>query len=182
MARIPATEAGSIHALAFLDMLAISELGRPLIAVSDDGYNVIVGSTHRKPHLFASYADHPQMFVTLSPTLRSSAAGRYQFLARTWDALAREHGYTDFSPENQDRGALQLVRERKALDYVRRGSVVKAIELCAPIWASLPGAGYGQHEHKLDHLIAAYQESLATYHPDFSNVVSGVTTTAPAKE
>lgn len=179
MARISATEAGSIHALAFLDMLAVSELGRPLIAVSDDGYNVIVGSTHRKPHLFASYADHPQVFVTLSPTLRSSAAGRYQFLARTWDALAREHGFADFSPENQDRGALELVRERKALDYVRRGSVVKAIELCAPIWASLPGAGYGQHEHKLDHLIVAYEESLATYKPDFSNVVSGVTTTAP---
>ena len=179
MARISAIEAGSVHALAFLDMLAISELGRALIAASDDGYNVIVGSTHRKPHLFASYADHPQVFVTLSPTLRSSAAGRYQFLARTWDALAREHGFADFSPENQDRGALELIRERKALDYVRRGSVVKAIELCAPIWASLPGAGYGQHEHKLETLISAYQESLAAYKPDFTNVVSGVTTTAP---
>jgi muramidase (phage lysozyme) len=179
VARIVANDEAGWRMLAFLDMLAVSEIGKPLLAVSDDGYNVIVGSTHRKPHLFASYSDHPQVFVTLSPTLRSSAAGRYQFLARTWDALAREHGYTDFSPENQDRGALQLVRERKALDYVRRGSVVKAIELCAPIWASLPGAGYGQHEHKLETLISAYQESLAAYQPDFSNVVSGVTTTAP---
>ncbi|MEL8631755.1 lysozyme, partial [Escherichia coli] len=27
------------------------------------------------------------------------------------------------------------------------------------IWASLPGAGYGQYEHKIDSLIAKFKEA-----------------------
>lgn len=47
MARISAAEAGSPNHLAYLDMLAYTELGRDLLEKSDDGYNVIVGSTAR---------------------------------------------------------------------------------------------------------------------------------------
>jgi len=32
-----------------------------------------------------------------------------------------------------------------------------AIDKCKNIWASLPGAGYGQHENSVDKLIAAYK-------------------------
>jgi len=40
-----------------------------------------------------------------------------------------------------------------ALD-VHAGRIQSAIEKCRNIWASLPGAGYGQHERKLDDLLA----------------------------
>jgi len=33
---------------------------------------------------------------------------------------------------------------------------------CARIWASLPGAGYGQHENKLNDLQAAYEAAGGT--------------------
>ena len=34
----------------------------------------------------------------------------------------------------------------------------QAIDRCSNIWASLPGAGYGQFEHKADSLIAKFKE------------------------
>ena len=33
----------------------------------------------------------------------------------------------------------------------------QAIDRCNNIWASLPGAGYGQFEHKADNLIAKFE-------------------------
>ena len=37
---------------------------------------------------------------------------------------------------------------------IDRGDIRQAIDRCGNIWASLPGAGYGQFEHKADSLIA----------------------------
>jgi len=103
---------------AFLDMIAVSELGERLLAVSDNGYNVIVGSTPSRPILFESYADHPRRAVTLrigEKNVRSTAAGRYQLLARYFDAYKRQLGLKDFSPAAQDAIAVQQIRERGAL-------------------------------------------------------------------
>ena len=36
---------------------------------------------------------------------------------------------------------------------IDRGDIRQAIDRCSNIWASLPGAGYGQFEHKADSLI-----------------------------
>ena len=36
---------------------------------------------------------------------------------------------------------------------IDRGDIRQAIDRCSNIWASLPGAGYGQFEHKADNLI-----------------------------
>ena len=157
MARISAQEAGGTNVLAFLDMLAVSELGKDLLAVSDDGYNVVVGSTAKRPSLFASYSDHPRRLIDL-PALRikSTAAGRYQILARYFDHYKKQLGLSNFGPMNQDRIALQFIRECKALDDIKRGKVAAAIGKCRSRWASLPGAGYGQNEHSLEHLVAAY--------------------------
>ncbi|WP_432721308.1 glycoside hydrolase family 104 protein [Jeongeupia wiesaeckerbachi] len=154
MARISAIEAGGRNVLAFLDMLATSE---GTATIGDDGYNVLVGSTPSSPRLFASYADHPRVLVDLPRLgIKSSAAGRYQVLARYYDAYSQQLGLSNFGPINQDRIALQLIRECKALDDIRRGYVATAIRKCRSRWASLPGAGYGQHEHQLDTLLAAY--------------------------
>lgn len=179
MARISAVEAGGRNVLAFLDAIAWSEIGPPLLAASDDGYDVIVGSTAKKPHLFQSYADHPQTFVTLSPTLRSSAAGRYQFLAKTWDALAKTLKLPDFSPESQDRGAIQLLSECHAYPQIINGNIPAAIRCANPIWASLPGSPYGQPVKTLVDWIAAFDAARKKYPADFTNVVAGSASTAP---
>ena len=39
------------------------------------------------------------------------------------------------------------------------GDVRQAIDRCSNIWASLPGAGYGQFRHKADSLIAKFKEA-----------------------
>ena len=40
---------------------------------------------------------------------------------------------------------------------IDRGDIRQAIDRCSNIWASLPGAGYGQFEHKADSLIAKFK-------------------------
>lgn len=41
------------------------------------------------------------------------------------------------------------------------GSHADAIALAAPIWASLPGAGYGQWGHALANLLEIYEDERA---------------------
>ena len=154
MARISAAHAGGTNALAFLDMLAWAEgtdNGRQ--PTMDSGYDVLVGGG-----LFRNYIDHPRQLIRLPKLgISSTAAGRYQLLARYWDAYRKSLGLVGgFTPENQDRVALQQIRERKALDDIAAGRIAVAIHKVRKIWASLPGAGYGQHEQKLDDLIAHY--------------------------
>ena len=59
--------------------------------------------------------------------------------------------------------ALQQIKERGALPMIDRGDIRQAIDrLRSNIWASLPGAGYGQFEHKADELIAKFKEAGGT--------------------
>ena len=60
---------------------------------------------------------------------------------------------------SQDAVALQQIKERGALPMIDRGDIRQAIDRCSNIWASLPGAGYGQFEHKADSLIAKFKEA-----------------------
>lgn len=139
---------------AFLDMLAWSEgtdNGRQ--QTSNHGYDVIVGGS-----IFTDYSDHPRQLVNLSKSLKSTAAGRYQLLSRYWDAYKKQLGLKDFSPASQDAIAIQQIKERRALPDIESGDIKTAIGKCANIWASLPGAGYGQHEHKIDDLLSKYQK------------------------
>jgi muramidase (phage lysozyme) len=155
MARIDLSAMGQDgeNLCAFLDMLAYAE-GTTLYG-GDDGYNVLVGGT-----LFDSYEHHPRIYVPLTRyKVTSSAAGRYQFLAKTWDALKAKLSLPDFGPVSQDRAAIQLIRERKAYQDVKNGDIRTAISKCRNIWASLPGAGYGQREHKLSDLLAVYSKA-----------------------
>ena len=45
---------------------------------------------------------------------------------------------------------------------IDRGDIRQAIDRCSNIWASLPGAGYGQFEHKANSLIAKFKEAGRT--------------------
>jgi len=144
---------------AFLDMLAVSEIGEAMLAQSDDGYNVVVGSTPGNLILFDSYADHPRRMQTLRPGLKSDGAGRYQILSTYWPHYARQLGLRDFGPEAQDAYAIQQIRERTAYADVLAGRVGVAMQKCKNIWASLPGAGYGQHENTASRLVQAFVDA-----------------------
>lgn len=141
---------------AFLDMIAWSEIGPTLLAETDNGYNVLVGSSPAKPLLFPDYSTHPR---TYNPAMNSDAAGRYQFLGRYWPFYQLQLKLPDFGHDSQDRWALQLVKECGALDDIELGHADTAIRKCASRWASLPGAGYDQRENRLQDLITAYHEA-----------------------
>jgi muramidase (phage lysozyme) len=135
---------------AFLDMIAVSE-GTKLRG--DNGYNVLVGGG-----LFNGYADHPRQRIEVRPGLISTAAGRYQLLARYYDAYKVQLNLHDFSPASQDAIAIQQIKERGAIPDIEKGYIDVAISKVRNIWASLPGAGYGQHENSEQLLIAAYKK------------------------
>lgn len=101
---------------------------------------------------------HPQRRVWLPRyAVYSTAAGAYQFLARTWAEMADKYGLDDFSPDNQDLGAIGLIVRRKALDDVIAGRIEAAIERCKLEWASLPGSTYGQRTEKMADVLAEYE-------------------------
>ena len=167
---ITASQAGGANRCAFLDMIAYSEIGPELLSLSDGGYNVEVGSTPQKPILFDSYADHP---IFHNAALNSDAAGRYQQMGQWWfdfplpsgkirPGYKTLMGYKDFSPLTQDKCALQQIKEHGALPLIDAGKFALAIALVKPLWASLPGAGYGQHENDFHDLMTAYQSAGGT--------------------
>jgi muramidase (phage lysozyme) len=110
---------------------------------TDNAYRMMFGG-----ELFeGSFADHPRRKITKplgGKPITSSAAGAYQFLERTWTSLVALYGFSDFSPKNQDLGAVALIEGRKALDDVLAGKFDVAVRKCALEWASLPGSPYGQ--------------------------------------
>jgi muramidase (phage lysozyme) len=141
---------------AFLAMLAISE---GVAGLGDDGYNVIVGSSARMPILFGSYADHPRLRVEVQKDLVSTAAGRYQILARYFDAYRARLALKDFSPASQDAIATQMIRERNALVDIEAGHFEIAVGKVANLWASLPGNNYGQHQNQVAALADAFTKA-----------------------
>ncbi|HBC0585269.1 TPA: glycoside hydrolase family 104 protein [Enterobacter cloacae] len=147
---------------AFLDALAWSEGTSTSPATKCSGYDVIVTGIDGKPEIFTDFSDHP--FNKGRPSkkinsrgLTSNASGRYQFMLKDWAHYKAQLGLPDFGPESQDKWAIQLIKERKALPDIETGHIESAVNKCRNIWASLPGAGYGQREHSMEELIARYK-------------------------
>lgn len=129
----------------FLDLIANSEGTANL---GDDGYNILFGGA-----IFPSYADHPRISVPIPRLgISSTAAGRYQILAREFDAYRVLLSLPDFGPESQDKIALQMIKERRAIMDIQQGNLDKAVMECSNIWASFPGNTYNQPQVKLTHL------------------------------
>ncbi len=143
---------------AFLTMIAWSELGQSLIDASDNGYNVIVGSRPGRIRLFHDYSDHPGTLVKINDKISSTAAGRYQILKRYFDHYKKLMHLPDFSPDSQDKIAIRMITEQGALDDILNGHIEDAIAKVSNIWASFPGAGYGQHEQTSADLLAIYHK------------------------
>ena len=143
---------------AFLDMLAWSEgtdNGRQ--KTRNHGYDVIVGvraiywllrspsqTCHAKPKTQNQQAPDATSFFPVGGMPTASSF--------TWKTSLRK----------ADAVALQQIKERGALPMIDRGDIRQAIDRCSNIWASLPGAGYGQFEHKADSLIAKFKEAGGT--------------------
>ena len=93
--------------------------------------------------------------------LKSTGAGRYQLLSRWWDAYRKQLGLKTIL--RKVRTLWHCSRLGVALYlWVDIGDIRQAIDRCSNIWASLPGAGYGQFEHKADSLIAKFKEAGGT--------------------
>lgn len=118
---------------------------------TDSGYRTMFGGG-----LFDSFADHPRRVIKASG-YTSTAAGAFQFLSRTWDGLVKQYSLTDFSPHNQDMGAVALIRGRGALADVFAGRIEAAITRCNREWASLPGSPYGQPTRTLAKALETYR-------------------------
>lgn len=145
------------NVLAFLRAIRLGE------GTSDeDGYYRIVGS--RSGRQFEDFSDHPRKLVWVERIGNySSAAGAYQFIRRTWDEVAKEYGLEDFSPHNQDLGAVGRIVFRGALDAVMAGDIREAVWKCRLEWASLPGAGYEkQRMEPLENVLAEYEKHGGT--------------------
>jgi muramidase (phage lysozyme) len=151
----------SANLQAFLDTIAFSEGTSTSPATNCDGYDVIVTGVDGKPEIFTDFSAHP--FAAGRPSkvinhagLTSNAAGRYQHMLRYWDHYRVQLYLPDFGPAAQDKWAIQLIRECKALQLVEAGQFAAAVSACRSRWASLPGAGYGQHENQMASLQQAY--------------------------
>lgn len=140
---------GDRNLQAFLRVIREGETGQ-----TDRAYATLVGGGQ-----FTGWADHPRQSVWIERLqVSSTAAGAYQFLARTWDAVAQRYGLQDFSPASQDLGAVALIVGRGALDDVIAGRFEAAVRKCAPEWASLPGDVYGQGGISMSRALAVYQQ------------------------
>jgi len=146
---------------AFLAAIGQSEVGAALIAETDRGYNVLVGSTPGHPLTFSDYSKHPDILDT---ALDSTAAGLYQINHPTYLMLSAQTGLADFGPATQDAMALQLIDNRGALALVDAGQIDRAMALLMPVWRSLPGAtgGVAQNNNSRAQWLAWYQAAGGT--------------------
>jgi muramidase (phage lysozyme) len=143
--KVVKTDPGLQNLKAFLLMIQYAEgtYGR-------NAYQTLYGGG-----LFYSFAHHPNQAITRWG-ITSTAAGAYQFLYRTWQTLSRDLQLPDFSPASQDKGAIELIRQKAALTAVLQGNITDAVYQCRKVWASLPGAGYGQNEKPIESLLRFY--------------------------
>lgn len=149
---IDPARAGGVNVCALLDTIAYTEgTDNGFQPTNDHGYDVLAGGK-----LFTDYTRHPNVLVQLTPSLSSTAAGRYQILSRFWVIYQQQLGLPDFSPLSQDLYAIQQFRERGALPLIQSGHFTDAVGAINTIWASLPGSPYGQRTERMEDAHAVY--------------------------
>lgn len=126
---------------AFLQMIRHSEG-----TAAPDGYNYIFGSSPKNTLRFTDFSHHPDMHQPFRGGF-SSAAGAYQFLYDTWEAIQKKYNLPDFSPANQDIACVELISQKNVLQKLMNGDFYTALKACSNIWASLPGNSYNQPIH-----------------------------------
>ena len=129
----------------FLDLISYTE------GTQGNGYRTAFGGGK-----LSSLNDHPRYLKSFRQTdgksNKTSAAGRYQFVSKTWDGVARQYGLRDFSPHNQDLGAVALLFQRGAIPALLKGDYQTAIRKTGDEWASLPSSNYKQNKRSWDNV------------------------------
>ena len=133
----------------------------------DKGYKTLVGGG-----TFDDFSKHPNIY---NKKLNSTAAGAYQFLSKTWNEIVvkfgKRYGINDFSPKNQDRGCLILIKHYcEVLSQIKSGNIQEAIKKCRNIWASLPSATYGQRTETMKNFMKYYDKHLKEELQGISNL------------
>ena len=121
------------NVLKFLNLIARAE------GTEKYGYNTAFGGNY-----FGDLSQHPNIKKKFTQTDgkvdSSGASGRYQFINKTWNGVAKKYGLNDFSPINQDLGAIALIADSGALADVTSGNFKRAIDKLGSQWASFPSA------------------------------------------
>jgi len=138
---------------------------------ADGGYGRIVRGTvisaPNNPELvgqsnvtITDFTQHPNILVQVRQGLNSTAAGRYQFLNRTWTGF----NLADFGPRNQDIGAVVLLQQAGSVNPLLTGDVRLAASNANGTWASLPNSPYGQPTRQMADFQTAYDNAFAACH------------------
>lgn len=143
---------------AFLSVISFSE-GTDRYGGEDASYHILVSGKY-----IEDLSKHPGIYVKLRPGLTSSAFGRYQILEKYAKHYMRQLGLPDFGPTSQDKIAIQLIKECKALDDIYEGRIRQAIYKCRSRWASFPpppGAGklYNQRVESIEKMLDIFKKS-----------------------
>jgi muramidase (phage lysozyme) len=138
---------------AFLNMIGFSE--------GADYRTLVHGG--RNNQLIKSLAKHPNVIKkTSTGRLPSTAAGKYQFLFGTWKQFRNGLGLKDFSEESQDLACIAQLWEKDAIAPILKGDIATSISKTRKVWASFPGARYGQGENALSTLLKFYKENATS--------------------
>jgi muramidase (phage lysozyme) len=144
---------------AFLDLIGKSE---------GANYNILFGGK-----TFSDYSKHPNIVISASG-YNSTAAGKYQFLYKTWRPIQLALNLPDFSPNSQDLACIQLLKQAGVYNHIINNDFPNAIQKACLQWASMPvvwsitdskgkihQAGksyYGQGGHSLSTLTQWYND------------------------
>lgn len=98
-------------------------------------YNTLFGGT-----TFSDYSKHPNKVITVGK-LKSTAAGKYQILYKTYLSAKKALNLSGFTPAEQDKIAVYLIKQQGAYNDVLNGRFETAVKKCSDVWASLPFNG-----------------------------------------
>lgn len=132
-------------------------------------YNTIVGGSK-----FSDFRAHPRVIGLTTKEGTSTAAGKYQIVGSTYDAVAPKLGIRDFSPDSQDKIAVELIRQKGALEDVRNGNFDAAVGKLGNIWASLPSSPYSQPKRSAEWVAKELGSSTTTQYQNYAPVRKNV--------
>ena len=118
------------------------------------GYDVIVGG-----ELFTDYSDHSSQTCHAQTNSNQQAPDATSFFPVGGMPTASSLAWKTSLRKVRTPGIAADWAERGALPMIDRGDIRQAFDRCSKYLASLPGAGYGQLEHKADSLTAKFKEA-----------------------
>ena len=120
----------SKNMIAFLKLIRYAEHKTD----SDNVYYVLFGGKET----FSNTSTHPNKLISAWGT-KSTAAGAYQILKRSYDDAVKRGYMSDFKPASQDSYAINRIKQRKANVAIDEGDLDTAIGKLNTEWVSLPG-------------------------------------------